>query len=424
MKELELREWQRVLLPRASFGPDEHAALLRLPGHAFHLRERGGQLELRARAHVGRVQLGRLTVTVRPKLAEGPLLRLFTYAHNLGHLRPADPVAYPGGAHLQDILGEQLRRHIEDILDRGLHRSYRRMDLDLSVPRGRLDTAALARRIPLLRPVLPCVTHERSVDNPLNRLLHAGLVFAAHVVTHEPLRQRIRQLAARLADALTPEPLSPALIAAARRSLHRLVAHYRPALHLIELLYAGAGLDLGARTTTFTAQGFLFDMNRFFQALVRRLLEEGLPECSVEHEEPLRRAYQWATPHLPGRLRPTPRPDFIVSHADRSVILDAKYRDLSRAPLPREILYQLTMYAVSQGPGGAAAILYPRHEASALAQERLDLWDARHEAPHASLYLRPVPLLELAASIDAGAPGLAARQALARGLVFGPQART
>lgn len=418
MTGIELREWQRVLLPRADFGADEHAALLRLPRHAFHLRERGGQLELRARAHVGRVQVGRLTITVLPKLAERTLLSLFTYAHDLGDLRLADPAAYPGGALLQDILAEQLRRQVQAIVDRGLHRSYQRVTLDLSAPRGRLDAAALARRMPLLRPVLPCVTHDRSIDHSLNRLLYAGLVLAARVVAYEPLRQRIRELAARLADDVTDEPLSRALLAAGRRALHRLVDHYRPALHLIELLYAGAGLDLVKDRPTFTAAGFLFDMNRFFQALVLRLLAEGLPDCAVEHEKPLRRAYRWASPHLPGRRRPTPRPDITVASQGRHFLLDAKYRDLSVGPLPREILYQLTMYAASQGPGGAAAMIYPRHEAATLLEERLDLFDPLHSAPHASLYLRPVPLLELAASLDAGEQGLAFRRKLARTLAF------
>lgn len=421
MTTLELREWQRVSLARGDFGPDEHAELLRLR-HAFRLRERDGQLELRACAHVGRVQVGRLAVTVLPKLAERPLLRLFTYAYDLGALELDAPVAYPGGGLLQDILAEQLRRLVQRIVDRGLHRAYRRAELDLAAPRGRVDAAALARRVPLLRPVLPCVTHDRTVDQPLNQLLLAGLILAARVVATESLRARLRELAARLADDVAPVPLTRALLASARGALHRLVDHYRPALRLIELLYAGCGLDLESRPTTFTASGFLFDMNRFFQALVVRLLREGLHDCAVEDEQPLRHAYRWAAPRLPGRRRPTPRPDVTVVQQGRPFLLDAKYRDLSVGPLPREILYQLTVYAASQGSGGAAAMIYPRHEAAALAQERLDLLAPRSAGPHASLYLRPVPLQELAASVGEGEAGAAFRRRLARTLAFGPPA--
>lgn len=419
MTEIVLREWQRLPLPRSSFGPAEHAALGQLPGHAFRLRERGGQFELHARAHVGRVQVGGLTITVLPKLAERPLLHLFRYAYDLGDLTLGDPTAYPGGALLQDIFAEQLRRHVQMLVDRGLHRNYQRVALDLTAPRGRINMAALARRTPLLRPVLPCVTHDRSVDHTLNQMLHAGLVMAARLVSYDPLRARLRELAAGLADEITVVPLTRTLIAAARRGLHRLVDHYRPALQIIELLCAGAGLDLVAESSAATAAGFLFDMNRFFQALVLRLLQEGLVDCEVEHEQALRNAYRWARPRLPGRRRPRPRPDITVLHRGRRYLLDAKYRDLSVGPLPREILYQLTMYAASQGPGGTAAMIYPRHEAAMLPEERLDLFDPIHTTPHATLYLRPVPLLELASSLDAGEQGIAFRRRLARRLALG-----
>lgn len=419
MTEIVLREWQRVQLGRGDLDPVEQAELHKLR-HAFRLRERDGQLDLRACAHVGRVQVGRWTLTVLPKVAEQPLLRLFTYVYDLGNLDLQAPVTYPGGGLLQDLLAEQLRRLVQQIADRGLHRSYRRAALDLAAPRGRIDVAALARRMPLLRPVLPCVTHERSVDHVLNQLLLAGLGLAARVVVTGSLRAKLQELTARLAEEVSAVPLTRALLTTGRGALHRLVDHYRPALHLIELLYAGCGLELESRPPTFSAAGFLFDMNRFFQALVVRLLREGLDDCVVEGELPLRHAYRWANPRLPGRRRPTPRPDITVVRRSRRFLLDAKYRDLSVGPLPREILYQLTMYAASQGSGGTSAILYPRHEAAALAQERLDLLDPHGAGPHATVYLRPVPLQELAASVDGGELGSSFRRRLARTLAFGP----
>lgn len=418
MTAIELREWQRVPLGRSDLGPDEYAGLLKLR-HAFRLRDSDGQPELRACAHVGRVQVGRLTLTVLPKLTEQPLLRLFTYAYDLGDVKLDVPVTYPGGGLLQDILAEQLRRLVQQLVDHGLHRTYRRAALDLAAPRGRVDATALARRMPLLRPVLPCVAHDRSVDHPLNQLLLAGLILAARVVATESLRAQLRELAVRLADEVSPVPLTRGLLSSARGALHRLVDHYRPAIQLIELLHAGSGLDLDSRPTTFTARGFLFDMNRFFQALVVRLLREGLHDCVVEDEQPLRHAYRWALPRLPGRRRPTPRPDVTVVYEGRRFLLDAKYRDLSVGPLPRHILYQLTMYATSQGPGGTAAMIYPRHEMAVLSQERLDLLAPIGFGPHASLYLRPVPLQELAASVDEAEVGVMFRRRLARNLAFG-----
>lgn len=419
MTAITLREWERRPLAPGLLGSAELQALAGLPPHAFRVIERRGQIELRACAHVGRVQVGRLTITVIPKLAEQPLLRLLAYAHDLEDLKLAALTEYGGGPLLQDLLAEQLRRHAQAIIDHGLHRDYRRVSRELAAPRGRVDMAALARRVPLLRAALPCIDHERATDHRLNRVLLAGLALAARVVVHAPLRVQLRELAAQLGDEVQRVPLTRPQLAAARRSLHRLVSRYRPALELITLLHAGCGLDLTDAPRESTAAGFLFDMNRFFQALTLKLLTEELPDCEVQAEHKLTGAYRWARPALPARRQPRPRPDITVVRGDERVLLDAKYRDLSVGPLPREILYQLTVYAASQGPGGEAAILYPKHEAPALAEERLELFAPGGSVAHAAVLLRPVPLVELAASVAAGDSGAAFRRTLARTLAFG-----
>ena len=121
------------------------------------------------------------------------------------------------------------------------------------------------------------------------------------------------------------------------------------------------------------------------------------------------------------RRAPTPRPDFVVVDGPEiAAILDAKYRDLWVNPLPRDMLYQLAMYALSQGIGAKATILYPVVDSSA-SDARINISDAAFGVPRAQVILRPVNLVELERLLSARKSIQVERclNAMATRLVFG-----
>ena len=109
----------------------------------------------------------------------------------------------------------------------------------------------------------------------------------------------------------------------------------------------------------------MFDMNSFFQTLIGRFLSDNLDGCVLRKECRLEGMMRYDPNFDPPRPSPTLRPDFVVFNGSEAVaILDAKYRDLSKPPLPREMLYQLAIYGACHS-SRVATILYPTYDGSA-----------------------------------------------------------
>ena len=405
----------------------------------LHVTELRQGLRVEATSFVGRIRLGDLTITIHPKVAPDALLRLLRYAYGLGDLQfVGGNASYQEAATpdtFQDLLVLQLVAEVRRLIARGLHREYRRQAEPLATPRGRIDMERLARDaasgIIQTQATLPCIHYERSGATALHAALSAGLRFAEELTSDPALSAQVRRLNVQFDAAIgTPSPLDPfrlpAQLRAARRSMSRLTTAYDPALTLIELLSDGVGPTLAAEkeapARSFTLPGFLFDMNRFFQRLIERFLTDYLPgDYTVQSERRLRRVFVYHPDHNPHRRRaPTPRPDFAIVRDDATIaLLDAKYRDLWTRSLPREMLYQLAVYAAF-GPDNVAAILYPTTDPSAR-EQRVEIQPSAVTGERAAaVVLRPVDLNRLAEIVAPTMSGSKSEcQALAHQMAFG-----
>lgn len=380
-------------------------------------------LELRASSFVGRFALGELLITIRPKISGVPLMNLLRYAYRLRHLQLFEEVGYATSqASFEDLLIHQLAAESSELLSRGLHRDYLRTESMLASPHGRIDFGGFMQVAANAGVALPCVHHPRGEDTCLNRVLHGGLEIAARMTLDRELGGRVRRLAKSFDGRITPRQLDVAGFAEAWHSLDRRTSAYRPALTLIQMLLNTQGAALTDTTSPIPAAGFLFDMNRFFQALLSRFLSENLDGYEVQDERVLRGVFRYDPAHNPrNRRSPLLRPDFLVMRNHKvEALLDAKYRDLWERHLPREMLYQLALYALGQESGNRrATIIYPSLEHAARQQVVL-VKDPLRGTSAAEIILRPVNLLRLEQLLrNKGVHARRRRSAFAEYLTFG-----
>ncbi len=425
---LRMREWQTLDPQREP----------QLAGYAFqepvardsaHQISQAGQvlfselregLEIQTRQYVGSLQLGDLRLTILPKISGLPLLNLLRYTYHLRNFDFFQPLEF--GAEInefQDILIQQLAHEAAELLERGLHRRYERVAENMVSPRGRIDFRAFTRQGGLRDETLPCAHFVRLEDNLLNRCLLAGLLLAVRLTGNLGLRAELRQSMRVLSQSVSQIRLTSQIVGQVQISISRLSRAYQPSLQLIQLLLEGQGVSLEEEHPQARLPGFLFDMNRFFQALLDRFLRDNLEGYTLRSEYQLRRMLDYHPQHNPYAWQaPKPRPDFAILSGQRVVaLLDAKYRDIGLRGLPREMLYQLAFYAFSQEQPRQATILYPT-----ITDERETWLDVLHPVSEnfmARVIMRPVNLLKLEALICVGTPR--EKAAFAIQLAFGQQ---
>lgn len=403
---VELREWQTRLPDKRSelyrrFLDDEPArqtaALLAEKG-ILEITELRDGLKIAANSYVGKIRIGSIQINVHPKLNGMPLYRLLKYAYGLRDLE-----LFPESLHhidkfpLYDILIHQLCAESEELIVRGLGRSYIRIADELQAPRGRIDIKRLLNKGGITSAFLPCTFFERIEDNLLNRVLLAGLRLGIKLTEDLQLKIKLHRLCHLMEEAVRTIDLNRDVLHRVWRSLDRLSENYRPALEIINILYESQGIQMEDGSMHVQLHGFFFDMNMFFQALLSKLLHEFLDGYEVRDEYSLHGMFAYTPGFNPRRRKaPNPRPDFAVMKGNEVVcLLDAKYRDLWENPLPREMLYQLAVYAVSGKSNNTSKILYPTMNESARVQ-KIDIMNPTTGAKYARVVLQPVLLLKLA----------------------------
>ena len=303
---------------------------------------------------VGAVEVGDLSLLVRPKIKIPQLLSLACYA--MSGLRMRDEFFdYPDEYALPDVLALALSSAAARAFSRGLLHGYRTEEEALHAVRGRIMfDEQIRRRFGIAVPVE--VSYDEFTDDILaNRLVKA----AAHRLGQlRPRTSQARKALGRIAGALDDVTLvsfPPRDVPDVR--LDRLNAHYGEVIALSRLILRHGAYETGRGEAR--ASGFLMDMNVIFQEFVTVALREslGISDVSIFGERIIRSL------DTSGRINL--RPDLIWREGSRCVFVgDVKYKNLTGRSVPNSDVYQLLAYSTALNlPGGM--LIYAKDEAEA-----------------------------------------------------------
>mgnify|MGYP000979465938 CR=1 FL=1 len=388
-----IKEWESEFKPGYELMTNtarDTAKVLSEKGIVEIIELKGG-LQINSNSYVGKITLDNLQINIYPKLNGMPLYTLLRYAYGLRELKLFDSANHSiNNFSFFDLLIYELYIETEDLIRRGILKNYLRNENNLSSPRGRIDIVKLSKQGGVVTDKLPCKYFDRSENTILNQIILAGLRLALRLVVDRELKVNLERICSIFSDTVGVISLNRITLQKAKNNLNRLSGRYTAILEIINILYESQGIQLEDGYTSLNLHGYFFD------TLVGRLLTDCDNGYYVKDQFNLHDMFLYTPNYNPrGRRSPTPRPDFALMKQGKVVkLLDAKYRDLWEKSLPRDMLYQLAIYAVSGIGGKTATILYPSLNENPTVQ-KIDINDPISSLKMASVILQPINLIKI-----------------------------
>ena len=381
MRRLDLREYEESEPFRLSI--DERETLrANLPSLAVEpTSDSESTYVLTPGATIGALEIGDLSVSIRPKLEIGRVLFLASYAMGAFKLRDRERFDFREEESVVEALVRAFASAARRAFARGLLHGYRTEEEMLYTVRGRIRIGdQIRRRFGIPVPVE--VRYDDFTDDVLmNRLVKAAAARLSLMHLRSPRsRADLGWIDATLGNVALVE-FSPNAVPEA--SFDRLNEHYREAVTLARLVLRHSTIETERGVTR--ATGFLMDMNRVFQDFVTLALREALDLSDRTFRSD--RGIRGVT--LDEGSRVALKPDLSWwDGQDCKFVGDAKYKRVRDERVPNADLYQLLAYATALDlPGGL--LVYAQGEAE----------DVAHRIRHAGKRLE-VSALDLSGTID------------------------
>ena len=319
---------------------------------------------------VGAVEVGELSVFIKPKIDVPQLLSLACYAMGAFKQQESHLFNFQEDKTLPDTLALALVSAARRAFSRGLLYGYITEEESLYGIRGRIRfDDQIRRRFGVSLPVE--VRYDEFTDDILaNQLVKAAVARLGGM--------RLRSQAARaglgwvagILDNISPVEFPPNDVPSV--TFDRLNEHYRGVVGLSRLILKHSAFESGRGKIR--AAGFLMDMNVVFQEFVTVALRDalGVSESSFG-ERNINSLDVGGSVSL--------RPDLTWWHGSSCVFVgDAKYKRIPHSHVPNADLYQLLAYTTALDlPGGL--LIYAEGEATETTYQ-IDIQASGWKSPH------------------------------------------
>ena len=336
------RDLLKEVLPSVSIEPIKHTS---------------DKYRLRPSSIVGALEIGDMSVLIKPKIGIPQLLSLACYA--MGVYKPQEQhlFDFQKDQTLPDVLALALIAAARRAFGRGLLRGYISEEDALHTVRGRIRfDEQIQRRYGIPLPV-ELRFDEFTEDILANRLVKAAAARLGRMTLRSgKARQGLGWIAATLENVSLQE-FGREHVPEVR--FDRLNEHYRHVVGLARLILLHSEFE--SFRGDVRATGFLINMNDLFQEFVTHALREALNVS----DKTLRDAKGIRRFTLAEENRVQLKPDLSWWDGETCMFVgDAKYKKIVHSSVPNADLYQILAYATALDvPGGL--LIYAKGEADA-----------------------------------------------------------
>lgn len=296
---------------------------------------------------VGAVEIGELSVLIRPKIGIPRMLSLACYAMDAYRFRQDRMFDFKEELALPDTLALALAASARRAFAQGLLRGYRTEEEALCTVRGRIRfDEQIRNRFGAALPIE--VRYDEFTDDILaNRLVKAAVARLGGMRLRSQEGLRGLRWVAGIVGKVSYVEFPPSAVPEVH--FDRLNEHYRDVLALSRLILRNSAFE--ATRGEVRTSGFLMDMNALFQEFVTQALREATgvsdrvlcSDTSMPH-----RVWFDQTQRAPLK------PDLSWWEGGACTFVgDAKYKNVTGEHVPNADLYQLLAYATALDlPGG------------------------------------------------------------------------